>query len=105
MPDHPAEAAAGMVKKAVPWLLVPAALAAMPTLTYLMNRLSGHDPTKAKKPKQPPIAPAPESSWQGIEPDARGELYRHLFTSRIPTTVPHPLLRAAQGLHGYRAGL
>ena len=50
MPDHPAEAAAGMVKKAVPWLLVPAALAAMPTLTYLMNRLSGHDPTKAKKP-------------------------------------------------------
>ena len=46
MASYPAETAAGMVKKAFPWLAIPAALAAMPTITMLMNRLSGHDPAK-----------------------------------------------------------
>ena len=96
MASYPAETAAGMVKKAFPWLAIPAALAAMPTITMLMNRLSGHDPAKAKEP-----APTPE----GTSPAARKQLYARILATHALQPRQPALMQTAKGLHRYRAGL
>ena len=55
------------------------ALAAAPTLTYGLNKVVGHDPSKKIKKA---IGEQPE----------------------IAESVPDPLLQSARGLHAHRAG-
>lgn len=105
MAVHPAEAVASMTKRAFPWLVVPAALAAMPTITHLVNRLTGYDPTKAEKPGQPARVPPPKPALQGLDPGARKQLYARIVAQHILDPQQPALLQTAKGLHGYRAGL
>lgn len=79
--------AAKMVKRALPMGTVAAGtLVAMPVLTYLMNKLKGHDPRKT------------------AQPTAHGDVAARLALQRalLGLEGQNPLLQSAQGLQAYR---
>ena len=97
---HPAELVARqLTKRAFPLAAIPLALAALPTMTYALNRLTGYDPRKKlTTPKQPPAArqQADRSELQQLTmpTEVNPMLQRQMYMRALAQTLAQ---QAAQG--------
>lgn len=107
---HPAELVVqGMTKRAAfPLFAIPLALAALPTVTYALNRLTGHDPRK--KMTQPTATQRPLAMPQAVSPLMQRQMYMRALAQTLaqyPIQSPQqfnpaPFVSTGYGLHAAR---
>lgn len=115
--SYSAELAVGRMEKKGAVLtsaaLLALALAGAGTFSHLLNRLSGHDPSKTIRQALPPGAPPgtpPGATPPGVPPGAVPPGMPPRLGSRpvsrlVPPRGGPTLLQPAYGLHAYRAGV